>query len=488
MKRTELILFLILIVLSSCRKEFEGDAKLQSPPETFMTVDKISRSGETRYTTTIEAHWWGASETGIIKGFEVSTDNKKTWMFTKNQKGTFLLELPVGADTADIAVYVRAVDDLDQRDLTPASTLYPVRNTPPAIFIDPSYGIQKVTFPALRYYWVVSDTDGVADVQGIEVAFNDTTKLYTLPGNTTAATFAAEIKSGVVDSIFLVYQNTKTTAQTDKLTGVKYDQNNTFYVRAYDRTGSRSKWATDTVFIKKPKSDILLINDCVNLPGYHRTFYSTKLNALGSKYSNFDFIDYSWAIFPTDNFTITKNFDYFKKVIWISDNAFLTLKIAASGTTNFFNNDGKMLMVIDFGGSYFYNESQVGFTPISGFVDAPNNGQFRMDVGDNMIPTQSGWPTLSATSFVMSTVLRPFSLQNNSGTYSFDSLYKGNLYIPSNPPPNAWTGNSLMIAKRKVVSTGTTNLVFSSIPLDLLQGNSNIDTVFKKIIIDELKF
>ena len=77
--------FLVVITLfTTCKKDFTGDAKMQSLPETYMVVDKISRSGDLRLSTTIEAHWWGVSQTGLIKGYEVSIDNQLTWQFTKN--------------------------------------------------------------------------------------------------------------------------------------------------------------------------------------------------------------------------------------------------------------------------------------------------------------------------------------------------------------------------------------------------------------------
>ena len=178
LKNNILLIAFALTILSACKKDFVGDAKIQSPPETYMVVDRIYRTGDLRLSTTIEAHWWGVSQTGMLKGYEVSIDNQLTWQFTKNQSGTFLLTLPIGKDTADIVVYVRAIDNLDQRDPTPASTLYPVKNTPPTIYIDNSNGRKTMSFPAFRYYWIANDTDGVADIQGIEIAFNDTNTLF----------------------------------------------------------------------------------------------------------------------------------------------------------------------------------------------------------------------------------------------------------------------------------------------------------------------
>ena len=483
-------IFLVVITLfTTCKKDFTGDAKMQSLPETYMVVDKISRSGDLRLSTTIEAHWWGVSQTGLIKGYEVSIDNQLTWQFTKNQNGTFLLTIPVGKDTADIAVYVRAVDNLDQKDPTPASTLYPVKNTPPTIYIDNSNGRKSISFPAFRYYWIANDTDGVADIQGVEIAFNDTNNIYSLPANTTAATFESQINSGVFSNKFFVYPNSKTIHQTDLINGIIYDQYNKFWVRVYDRSGSRSKWSKDSIFIKKPKSDIVLFNDYTGSKNYYQNFYANKLIALGAPYNNYDIVTSPIDEMPNDNFTSIKVFNFFKKIIWFSNNANATLSLASQNTTSFFNNGGKMLMIVDIGGSFAYNESQVSFTPIASFVSPPTvNDQFKMNPGDTATAVQSGWPNLITSSGILSTSIRPFFLQNTSANFAYSNLYNGKLVIPASPAPITWTGQSALIARRKDIATGATNLIFSAIPFDLLQGNSNIDTVFRKIIIEELKF
>ena len=478
-----------MTIFSSCKKDFNGESKIQSPPETFMVVDKISRTGDIRLSTSIEAHWYGVSQTGVVKGYEYSVDNQLTWTLTTNQKGTFLLSLPIGKDTADIAVYVRAIDNLGQKDPTPASTLFPVKNTPPTIYIDNSNGRKTTSFPAFRYYWIANDTDGVADIQGIEIAFNDTNKLYQLAANISAATFEAQVNSGVFSSSFFVYPNSKTIALPNLISGVVYNQYNKFYVRAFDRSGSRSNWAIDSILIKKPKSDIVLINDYSGSKNYYQNFYANKLNAMNAPYNNFDIIFSTIDELPNDNFTSIKIFNFFKKIIWFSNNANATLSLASTNTANFFYNGGKMLMIIDIGGLFAYNESQVSFTPVSSFVSPPTiNDQFKMSPGDTVVSTQPGWPNLIASGNILSTSIRPFFLQNTSANFSYFNMYNGKLVIPASPSPIAWTGQSAIIAKRSDVNTGATNMVFSAIPFDLLQGNNNIDTVFRKIILNELKF
>jgi len=485
-----LLIVYVSVFALSCKKEFAGDAKQQLPPETYMVVDKITRSGDQRLTTTVDAHWWGISQTGIIKGYEYSIDNQLTWTFTAKQSGTFLLTIPFGADTADVAVYVRAVDNLGQHDPTPASTLYPVRNSAPYISIDNSNGHKSSSFPAFRYYWIANDTDGVADIQGIEVAFNDTAKIYSLPANTTAASFAARINSGVISNSFFVYPNSKTIPNTDMLGGIKFDSLNYFYVRAFDRSGARSKWAKDSIFIRKPQSDIVLINDYTGSKNYYQSFYAGRLNAMGVPYSLYDSITTPKDDLPNDNFTIQRTFDYFKKVIWFSNDANATLSNASQNTSNFFYNGGRMLLVIDIGGSYTYTESQVTFTPISSFVSPPNSSdQFKMNPGDTLKALQTGWPDMYTGGNIFSVSFRPYFLQGQSGSYLYDGLYNGNLVIPASPNPIPWTGQSLLISRRRNIVDGSTNLIFSAMPLELLQGSpNNIDSVFRRIVRDELKF
>ena len=79
------LFLLIATTVVSCKKDFEGERTDLGAPETFMAVDSIYRSGDSRYTTTVEAHWWGSVKTGFIKGYEVSIDNMQTWSFTDKQ-------------------------------------------------------------------------------------------------------------------------------------------------------------------------------------------------------------------------------------------------------------------------------------------------------------------------------------------------------------------------------------------------------------------
>src|SRR5690606_35999271 len=130
---------LVAVSITACKKEFEGDKKDFGSPETYLVVDSIYRSGDNRYTTTVQAHWWGTTNSGFIEGYEVSVDGK-AWRFTTSQDSMFLLSIQTGSDTADIEIFVRAINNDGVIDPTPASTAYPVKNTAPNVAFDNSFG------------------------------------------------------------------------------------------------------------------------------------------------------------------------------------------------------------------------------------------------------------------------------------------------------------------------------------------------------------
>ena len=94
------LFFFFILIVSACKTGFENERKSVAPPETFMVVDTLFRTGENRLTTRVEANWWGNSSGGFIVGYELSIDNMQTWTFTKRQDSIILLSIPPGQDSA----------------------------------------------------------------------------------------------------------------------------------------------------------------------------------------------------------------------------------------------------------------------------------------------------------------------------------------------------------------------------------------------------
>jgi hypothetical protein len=478
------LFLLIAATVASCKKDFEGDRIDSGAPETFMAVDSIYRSGDSRYTTTVEAHWWGSVKTGFIKGYEVSIDNMQTWSFTDKQSGTFLLSLPAGSDTANIRIFVRAVDNNGVVDPTPAGTTYPVRNSAPNITFDFSTGQKLTAFPAFRYSWILNDVDGLADISVVELALNDTVNnKVQLPSSVNASTFVGEKVNGVFTGNFLLFNNNQTNPFGQKLTGGLMNDTNTIYLRCKDRTGAQSVWISAKIYVRQPKNGLLFINDNTADKNNITNFYSNRIK--NSNFLNFDTVVSFLDQFPADEFTTSKTFEFFNRIIWVTDNPTLTLGNAQNSTIPFFNNGGKIFMVLEIPNDIALDASFFSFTPIERLVDNPGRS-FRMAAGDQ-VTGYTNWPVLKATGII--TYPRPFyTYTSSSGLYTYDSLASAQLrsFGPGGAP--AWTGPSNVMAKRINTQINKTDIVTLTAPLHLLNGNNNVDAFFQKVVLSELEF
>jgi len=315
-----------LVLFNACKKGFDGTAKEIDLPETFMVVDSIYRSGSNRLPTKVEAHWWGSSANGIIKYYEVSLDKGNTWFPTQSQDSIFLLEIPAGTDSVDAVVLVRAVDQLGQKDPSPASTLFPIKNSAPtASFVYAVFqsGIAtrniENTFPVLKFSITGIDPDG-DQINAFEVYINDTNRSPVLiPGNATAFTLVSQqpkADSATCD----LYLGNATQKFTESISGLKQGAFNTIYIRAVDKAFSKSAFiASRTVWVKKVSSDVLLVNAYNNSKLLVQNFYCKRLNAVGI--NTFDTLQASEIIndnytqLQPDFLTQSRTFSLFKKIL-----------------------------------------------------------------------------------------------------------------------------------------------------------------------------
>lgn len=493
MKNIKYLFFLLsTIAIFGCKKGFEGELNTHPNPETFMAVNKIERSGPNRLTTRVDAYWWGTSQDGFVVGFEVSIDSMKTWTYTTRTDSSLLLIIPQGSDTADIDVFVRAIDNLGKKDLTPASLAYPVRNSAPTVALTSIAG-KKTTksFPAVRFFWTANDPDGIQDINGFEVFLNDTNATpFVLANNVNDLTIIAD--TSFSDSCF-VYSGTKTKALDKRIKGMQYNQWNYFYVRAFDRAGLRSKFIFDSVFIKKPVSKVLFVNAYLTSRNAPQNFIASRTNSFMPVFdtlylNNRDAQLNNFEQSP-DELTQARVFSFFDKIIWISDEGATaaSLSLAQLSTVDFFENGGRMFMMCNFGSDFPTEIESFGFTTIQRLATDPNGATIRMNTNDEVIPFNNTWPTLKCNTIISSA--RPFFTQTtSSGTSSFDSLYNATLITLGSSGATPFTGQSTVISKRVSLKYNRTSLVFMSLPIQNLNGNSNANLFLEKVLKDELGF
>lgn len=488
----------VLLLAGACKKGFEGERNPLSPPETFMAIDTIFRTGENRLTTTVTANWWATSKGGFIKGYEVSVDNGSSWKYTTAQDSTFLLDIPPGKDTADVIILVRAIDNLGQSDPTPASSLFPVKNSAPTVSFVFSQVIAGIpssnptnVFPVLRYSITGIDPDGET-LQNYELFINDTNSTpYILPGSTTSFMLVSE-NPKADSSTCAVFVGNASKALDEKISFIRQGTFNTIYIRAVDKALSKSRFsAAPRIWIKKQSSDVLFINAYNTSKNFVQNFYLQRLAALGvNKVDTMqatEVINSNYTQLQPDVLTQTRTFALFKKIIWVGDDASFTLSLGQRSTASFFDAGGKMFLAVSINSSFDPLSNFLDWTPIRNLVNPPSGSVFRVDNNATVSPVNPNWPRIKSSQIIPSA--RPFELPEATPTVGFDSLYAGGIIeSKAGQSPAPWTGKSTVIAKRWSKSNNQTNFVISSIPLERFNGNNNMDSVFKELFINQLGF
>jgi len=136
------------------------------PPETVIAYGGPIDTANSH----LRMHWWGEDADGRVVGYEYrwtyDGGAPEAWTFTAATTDSFALPAPSG--NARHLFEVRAIDDDDLADPTPASQTFPVANHRPAIaFADPG-GLPAVTLPAITVAYRISDEDGAGAILGAE--------------------------------------------------------------------------------------------------------------------------------------------------------------------------------------------------------------------------------------------------------------------------------------------------------------------------------
>lgn len=277
----------LMYVSSSCVR---GDKLANKAPDTSISIDSISLSGEDRLNSNISLSWYGTDADGYIAGYEISLNNID-WAYTTTQDSTFIFDIPAGSDTADINFYVRSIDNDGNIDPTPAYLQVPVKNTPPIVsFVEESQP-WDTALVACTFLWNAIDNDGNETVNRVEVRFNEG-DWYEVPTGQTLISFMLDANApSAIASEAAVFYGTNQTPRTQKINGVLANSSNTVYIRAYDISGSVS--AVDTslsFFFKNKEHDVLWINGHA-APVMDQ--YKTILNNINLSYDYLDFGTYN---------------------------------------------------------------------------------------------------------------------------------------------------------------------------------------------------
>jgi len=297
MRRLGFLLIVAFVMVSGCAQK-EDLTTPNLPPETYVAIADSVRN-PTVYIQVL--HWWGEDIDGEVVGYEYKWELDPTegtcgfdttWIFTEETGDTF--HLPVTEDTGTHRFYVRAIDDDGSADPTPASTSFPVTNSPPSVRIWDIGSLPDTTYPAFAFKWHGEDPEGDETIAEY---------LVWLDGETLPR---------VLDA-----QDTMVTLTVDDFGG-RYGER-TVYLVAIDSGCDTSNVATYSWFVKQPEGNVLLVD---NLPreyaGYRvgDRFYRTSLDSCIGTYSVLDIEHFGGNRY---SFAFESLFELFDLVIWYND-------------------------------------------------------------------------------------------------------------------------------------------------------------------------
>lgn len=470
--------FLILGSLASCEK---GSPLGNMPPETRIFLDDIALTGPDRLNSVVQLHWSGEDEDGFVTGFELSFDNVN-WAAVQTQDSTFRFDLLPGSDTTDIDFYVRALDNEETRDPTPAYLRIPIKNEPPVALLDTIKTIPDTVISVFATLWSVEDIDGENTLDSVFVRMNNG-PWVPLPSTARFLTVVPSEPTQSGSQTAVLYVGAENQPQTAVMEDLRVGGDNQLYLRARDIAGTFSEIDTSASFyIRQQFSDLLVIDDH-SVPAAD----ATLLPAINSTYGSYDLWELSTNIPPFWDPVFFRTLSLYDKVLWYSDGAErsdfglqLFLEIASSPLQLYLNQGGKLLVSTKFPPSFTGLKN--GISPLFGFSPmdslSSSSGQARIGVGAELTPTNNftGYPLLENTTFLIGA--SPFYSKEPS-----NDIYEADITRAA-----GWVGPST-VASRTLGTTGLTNQVFFSVELHTLTGvPASLEVLLDKVLNDELSW
>jgi len=268
-----LALALLGFIAFGCDSSITGSANDNQPPDTQLSVQDESLldnlDDDNRLTSTVQVSWSGDDPDGFVQGYEVRYFDRNdsgegvAWSFTTRTDSLFLLPIRPGQKISDVVFEARSVDNDGAVDPTPASTIFPVENSPPQIRFSQFDLPPDTTFNVVSFGWLASDPDGNQNLSRVEVSFNDSTQFVELPADIDFATFVAESTSGATSGEVesRVYLGRGFSTSSIRVPGLRLNAQNVVYLRSVDQTDTTSTRIDFSWFVKAKTADVLYVND-----------------------------------------------------------------------------------------------------------------------------------------------------------------------------------------------------------------------------------
>jgi hypothetical protein len=507
-----LLLFVLLIsffAVISCNEEIISNPHKNQPPNTGLFL--FPDSTISQQPSVLHVHWWGDDPDGVIRGYYfkwIGINN--SWNFTASNDSIFYL--PIGSADTTYDFFVSAADaegngvydndifqngidygpepfvdlnnngvrdsnepyyDIGLIDPTPASLLFPIKNTPPVVEWDELTVLPDTSFPAMTFKWAASDLDGDASIQHIKVSLNDTTNFVSLDGSIRLITIREKDPQASVPQMEILINGSDQNIFPELLEGLQLDANNKIYIQAVDLSGAVSNRIVlpdtgEVWFVKKPKGQVLIFDDFKGGSSdlQVKTFYRNIFNTIngGSLAGKFDEYDLAQQPLPFEAVTLYETMRLFKYTFYYAVSN-PRLDILNLVTNKYLQQGGKIAFSMTFqdsSSSYEFDLSQLqGFLP----VDNVSATLPFLLAGADLVPVQINYLPLKTTSTIA--YVR---------TFTPNSVVSTQVYNISSSQIN---GNISFITNEK-------NEFFIGLPLHLCNGGeANVGHLMEKVFFDE---
>ena len=475
------VIFLLIIALSvACKK---GQPLDNQSPETQLFVKEINLTGENRLPSQVRLYWSGQDIDGFVVGFEISQDNIN-WEFVTVQDSLFNFEIQPGQDSVDIDFWVRAVDNLDARDLSPAFLKVPIKNSPPTVALDTINLIGDTVYSVFSLNFSLSDPDGFETLDSVFIKINNGPWLGLKPlYNFVSVTGENPKATGTVNGKLFVGAGAVPLAKT--LQGLVLEGNNRFYVKVRDQSGFVSETdSTKQFFLRNQKSDVLIMSShlSANVPTPESIYFPIFNNVLGL--GNWDYIDLlknGGANMPAFILPTLKLYmNLYDKIFWYADESLYGVQhyfeACAGSIQEYMTDGGKILLSAKLPATFDNTSAIHAFSPMQSISTSVGQARILTNVAVYPVGPFSGFAdTLYTSSFI--TGADPFYPDDSSNV-----VFKTTI-----TPSGGWIGPNIISAR---TTNGTqTNQVFFPLELHKLNGdNAALEHFFDYVFNDQFSW
>ena len=468
-------------MLASCDSGITGNSLENRPPDTELSirdnslVDNLTEAE--RLSSTVNISWSGTDPDGFVSAFEVRFYDSNepapaNWTRTTSSDSLVLLPIPPGDRSANVVFEVRAIDDLELADPTPAVTVFPIRNSPPSIRLSSFDLPADTTFQVISFGWNASDPDGESNLAAIEVSLNDSVNYTQLPADFNFATLVGQVdpnddtQTSTTANVLLGRGSQSSDIQIPNLL---LDQDNTLYIRAVDLTDTTSVIERHSFFVKKQRSDILFVNDWRKsnsniLQAFHTELLASYLPA-GYEVDIWD-ISQPWVtgssglaqrsdLMPANaDPTLIETLALYRYIYWVSTNTTDNIvrnnfPYAAGALEQFFASGGKLMMhspiSLPLNAEDNLGNPALLLLPINSLISFPDTlrTQLRLRPGAavsaiNQVPgTATPLPDLTFSTFFINSL--PYVVEGANTIPLYDATFT---YVSRDNNQGEWTGAS----------------------------------------------